>query len=128
MGSARVPVQRAIQIAASVRPLRSGRSGCESVRMPVHPSPLLIATLGSKAQIIMLTLEALVQQGDLPGEVVVIHTYCERPETAEALARLKADLPLTYPLFRTRTAADARCDQPLARTRHARRTGYRLGA
>lgn len=65
--------------------------------MPFHPSSLLIATLGSKAQIITLTLDALGRQGDLPGEVVVIHTWRDRAETAGALARLKADLPLTYP-------------------------------
>ncbi len=70
--------------------------------MPFLPSALLIATLGSKAQIITLTLDALGQQGDLPGEVVVVHTDRTRTETATALARLKADLPLTYPQVKYR--------------------------
>ena len=46
---------------------------------------------------ITLALDLLQDQGDLPEEVVVVHTYRERPETAAALARLQADLPLTYP-------------------------------
>jgi hypothetical protein len=58
---------------------------------------LLIVTLGSKAQIITLTLDLLQQQDELPGEVVVVHTWRDRFETAQALARLQADLPLTYP-------------------------------
>ncbi len=65
--------------------------------MPHFPNSILIATLGSKAQIITLTLDLLHQRNDLPHEVVVVHTHRDRPETAEALARLQADLPLTYP-------------------------------
>ena len=64
---------------------------------------ILIATLGSKAQIITLTLDLLQQQNDLPGEVVVVHTWHDRFETAQALARLQADLPLTYPQLTYRT-------------------------
>jgi CRISPR-associated protein (TIGR02584 family) len=64
----------------------------------LHPSSsVLIATLGSKAQIITLTLDLLKQQDHLPGEVVVVHTWRDRYETAQALARLRADLPLVYP-------------------------------
>lgn len=58
---------------------------------------VLIATLGSKAQIITLTLDLLQQQGSLPGELVVVHTWRDRFETAQALARLQVDLPLSYP-------------------------------
>ncbi|CAG1009777.1 hypothetical protein ANRL4_04087 [Anaerolineae bacterium] len=58
---------------------------------------VLIATLGSKAQIITLTLDLLKRQGILPDEIVVVHTWRDRFETAQALARLQADLPLTYP-------------------------------
>ena len=65
--------------------------------MPDRAHPVLIATLGSKAQIITLTLDLLQQQGDLPGEVVVVHTWHDRFETAQSLARLQADLLLTYP-------------------------------
>ncbi len=64
---------------------------------------ILIATLGSKAQIVTLTLDLLQQQNDLPGEVVVVHTWRDRFETAQALARLQADLPLTYPRLTYRT-------------------------
>ncbi len=65
--------------------------------MPDRANSVLIATLGSKAQIITLTLDLLKQQGDRPGEVVVVHTWRDRFETAQALALLQADLPLTYP-------------------------------
>ncbi len=65
--------------------------------MPDRANSILIATLGSKAQIITLTLDLLQQQDHLPGEVVVVHTWRERFETAQALARLEVDLPLTYP-------------------------------
>jgi len=36
---------------------------------------ILMATLGSKAQLITLTLDCLRQQGILPEEVVVFHTW-----------------------------------------------------
>jgi CRISPR-associated protein (TIGR02584 family) len=65
--------------------------------VPDRSNSLLIATLGSKAQIITLTLDLLQRQGDLPGEVVVVHTWRDRFETAQALARLQADLPFAYP-------------------------------
>jgi len=49
---------------------------------------IMMATLGSKAQLVTLALDCLRQQGELPGEVVILHTYRQRPETAQALARL----------------------------------------
>ena len=61
------------------------------------PGPVLVATLGSKAQIITLALDLLQAQDDLPAEVVIVHTRRDRPETAAALARLQEDLPQTYP-------------------------------
>jgi CRISPR-associated protein Csx14 len=73
--------------------------------MPIIIPSHLIVTLGSKPQIITLTLDALgspTGQGDLPAEVVVVHTDRARPETAAALARLSADLPLTYPQVKYR--------------------------
>jgi DNA-binding transcriptional ArsR family regulator len=57
----------------------------------------MLATLGSKAQLITLALDCLRQQGEVPGEVVVFHTHSQRPETAQALIRLQQDsthLPL----------------------------------
>jgi CRISPR-associated protein (TIGR02584 family) len=76
--------------------------------MPFQSSAILIATLGSKAQIITLTLDLLQQQHDLPSEVVVVHTWHERFETAQALARLQADLPFAYPqvVFRSLELCD----------------------
>lgn len=77
--------------------------------MPIIIPSQLIVTLGSKPQIITLTLDALGApvarggQGDLPAEVVVVHTDRTRPETAAALARLSADLPLAYPQVRYRS-------------------------
>ncbi|MFZ5911585.1 MAG: CRISPR-associated ring nuclease [Chloroflexota bacterium] len=52
---------------------------------------IMMATLGSKAQLLTLALDCLRQQGELPGEVVIFHTYRQRPETAQALARLARD-------------------------------------
>jgi CRISPR-associated protein (TIGR02584 family) len=60
-------------------------------------SSLLIATLGRKAQIVTLTLDLLLQEDELPGEVVVVHAGCGRPETAAALQQLYDDLPQRYP-------------------------------
>ncbi|PWH12405.1 MAG: hypothetical protein DDG60_13325 [Anaerolineae bacterium] len=57
----------------------------------------LIATLGSKAQIITLALGCLAQQDDLPERVLVVHTRAARPETAQALQRLREDIPQTFP-------------------------------
>lgn len=48
-----------------------------------------MATLGSKAQLITLALDCLRQQGEVPGEVVVFHTFAQRPETARALRSLQ---------------------------------------
>ncbi len=53
--------------------------------MPHRLNSILIATLGSKAQIITLTLDLLRQGDELPGEVVVVHTRRDRPETGAAL-------------------------------------------
>lgn len=52
---------------------------------------VLIATLGSKAQLITLACDCLNQQGIVPDEIVVIHTRRGRPETAGALERLRED-------------------------------------
>ncbi len=49
---------------------------------------ILMATLGSKAQLLTLALDCLRQQGEVPGEVVIFHTYRQRSETVRALARL----------------------------------------
>lgn len=54
-------------------------------------SVILMATLGSKAQLITLACDCLNQQGILPDEIVVIHTRKGRPETASALERLRED-------------------------------------
>ncbi len=58
---------------------------------------VLIATLGGKAQIITLALDLLREQNDQPAEVVVVHTWRERPETASALERLTEDLAVNFP-------------------------------
>ena len=57
----------------------------------------LIATLGSKAQIITLALDCLAGQGYHPQRLVVVHTRADRPETAQALQRLEADLAASRP-------------------------------
>ncbi len=58
-------------------------------------STILVATLGSKAQLITLALHCLSEQGIRPEEVLVVHTRRDRPETAQALARLEEDSALT---------------------------------
>jgi len=61
----------------------------------VMVSVVLMATLGSKAQLITLTLDCLYQQGIWPEEVVVFHTWRERPETFAAIERLLAEFAQT---------------------------------
>lgn len=63
----------------------------------------LVATLGSKAQIITLALDCLRQRDELPGRLVVVHTHAGRPETARALERLEADLPEKFPSLQYET-------------------------
>jgi CRISPR-associated protein Csx14 len=63
----------------------------------------LIAPLGSKAQLITLGLDCLCQQGEIPKEVLVLHTRAGRAETATALERLRLDLPQSYPGLNFRT-------------------------
>lgn len=58
-------------------------------------SVILMATLGSKAQLITLALDCLHQQGIWPEEVAVFHTERERPETSRAISRLSAELEQT---------------------------------
>ncbi len=52
---------------------------------------VLMATLGSKAQLITLALDCLAQENVRPKEVVVFHTWRDRPETQRALLALKAE-------------------------------------
>jgi CRISPR-associated protein (TIGR02584 family) len=80
-----------------------------------HSSPgILIATLGSKAQLITLTLDLLQPPGEAPGELVVVHAGQNRPETAAALQRLYDEIPQHYPqiVYRTLELRDA--NGPLA--------------
>ena len=57
----------------------------------------LIATLGSKPQIITLTLDCLQQCGDFPDSLVVLHTHRDRAETRIALEKLEIDLQQNHP-------------------------------
>ncbi len=79
--------------------------------MPQHS--ILIATLGSKAQIITLALDCLRQWGELPQSLVTIHAQAERPETAQALQRLKADLPVHFPEIQFKTIELAYAGAPI---------------
>ena len=60
-------------------------------------TPLLIATLGRKPQLITLVLDELRAQHIEPNTVVVVHTRRDRPVTGEALARLQTEFARTYP-------------------------------
>lgn len=73
----------------------------------------LIATLGSKAQIITLGLDCLRQQGALPTRLVVIHTRSSRPETAQALQRLGDDIPLHFPEIEYQNIELSQANRPL---------------
>lgn len=52
-------------------------------------SPVLMATLGSKAQLVTLALDCLAMEGVHPETVVVFHASRERPETDQAVGRLE---------------------------------------
>jgi CRISPR-associated protein Csx14 len=60
-------------------------------------SAKLIATLGSKPQLITLAVDCLTQSGENLDEVIVVHTRHNRPETQVALMRLSADFPKAFP-------------------------------
>jgi len=54
------------------------------------PKPnLLLATLGSEAQVVTLTLEMLLAQGHDIREIVVLHTLAKEEPVRSAMARLK---------------------------------------
>ncbi len=59
---------------------------------------IMMATLGSKAQLITLALDCLHQQGEAPQEIVIFHTHRQRPETAIALERLQQEAASLPPL------------------------------
>lgn len=52
----------------------------------------LLATLGSEAQVVTLTLDALLQRGESVQRVVIVHTAPETELIAGALARVLAEL------------------------------------
>ncbi len=81
--------------------------------MQSTPDAVLIATLGSKPQIITLTLDLLRDQQITPVEVVVVHTSRQRLITASALARLQADLQVHYPQIAYRSLELSDGVQPL---------------
>lgn len=54
-------------------------------------SPVLMATLGSKAQLVTLALDCLAMEGVHPETVVVFHASRERPETDQAVGRLEKE-------------------------------------
>ncbi|MFH2102341.1 MAG: CRISPR-associated ring nuclease [Chloroflexota bacterium] len=58
---------------------------------------VLVASLGGKAQLITLTLDCLGADGVMPREIIVMHTWAERPETKDALNALGRHLPDCFP-------------------------------
>ena len=58
-------------------------------------SSKLIATLGSKPQLVTLAVDCLLQSGETLDEIIIVHTYRERAETQLALSRLRSDLDET---------------------------------
>ena len=60
---------------------------------------LLIATLGSKPQLVTLALDCLHEMGDDPSFLRIIHASKTRPETRQALETLDADFRTKHPLL-----------------------------
>ena len=57
----------------------------------------LIATLGSKPQLITLAVDCLKQSGENLDEIIVVHTWRDRAETLSALSQLINDFSTTDP-------------------------------
>jgi CRISPR-associated protein Csx14 len=57
---------------------------------------ILIATLGSKPQIITLSVDCLINSNQTPDDVIVIHTTRQRLETTRALQLLQHEFAITY--------------------------------
>ena len=68
-----------------------------------QPPPVLIATLGSKPQLITLALDCLHQDGITPSSVVMVHTRRGRRETDSALTVLASEFQETYPTIELRS-------------------------
>jgi CRISPR-associated Csx14 family protein len=64
-----------------------------------HPSHLLLATLGSEAQVVTITLDLLREQGYPIGRLVILYTGGENSPTRESLPRLEQELR-TYAGYR----------------------------
>ena len=81
-----------------------------------HPlQATLIATVGSKPQLVTLALDLLLDRGEPVTQVVVIHTTLERLPTRQSVARLGGEFVVRYPDVRLRPLC--LCDgqgQPLA--------------
>jgi CRISPR-associated protein (TIGR02584 family) len=65
-------------------------------------SSILIATLGSKPQLITLALDCLHVLGKFPDDLVVVHASRGRKETSEAIKKLQLDFPANYPHLNAR--------------------------
>jgi CRISPR-associated Csx14 family protein len=57
----------------------------------------LIATVGSKPQLVTLALDLLLARGEAVQQAVVIHTSLERSDTRAAVACLGSEFALNYP-------------------------------
>ncbi len=62
--------------------------------------PVLIAPLGSKPQLVTITLDLLLARGEAISDVVPIHTSLERPETNRSATLLAEEFPRAYPTLR----------------------------
>lgn len=60
-------------------------------------SSTLIATLGSKPQLITLAVDSLHRAGEILDEVVIVHASTERAETKDAIMKLREEFPKNYP-------------------------------
>lgn len=64
--------------------------------------PVLIASLGSKPQLVTITLDLLLGRGERIGDVIPIHTSLERPAMARSTAVLAEEFLRYYPTLRLR--------------------------
>ena len=66
-------------------------------------SSVLIATIGTKPQLVTLAMDCLKEKGDIPDRVLCVHASRQRIETAHALDQIREDLHQNFPTITFQT-------------------------
>ncbi len=74
---------------------------------------ILIATLGSKPQLIMFALDCLQQMGEDINSLIIIHASKKRIETQQALDKIQTDVDAFYPALQWQGVELQDKNQPL---------------